>query len=60
MCLGVIAAIVAARRAGVFGAGWFLLLLVPFLPLPDHIFEFYLTGPAIGLAIVLAAALASR
>src|ERR1039457_5488865 len=60
MCLGVIAAIVAARRAGVFGAGWFLLLLVPFLPLPDHIFEFYLTGPAIGLAIVLAAALVSR
>jgi hypothetical protein len=60
MCLGVIAAIVAARRTGVFGAGWFLLLLVPFLPLPDHIFEFYLTGPAIGLAIVLAAALASR
>jgi hypothetical protein len=60
MFLGVLAAVVAARRAGIFGAGWFLILLVPFLPLPDHIFEFYLTGPAIGLAIVLGAALASR
>lgn len=60
MFLGVLAAVVAARRAGILGAAWFLILLVPFLPLPDHIFEFYLTGPAIGLAIVLGAALASR
>ena len=60
MFLGVVAAIAAAGRAGIFGAGCFLVLLVPFVLLPDHIFEFYLTGPAIGLAIALGAALASR
>lgn len=60
MCVGVFAAALAAGRAGVFGAGWFLILLVPLLVLPEHVFEFYLTGPAIGLAIVLGAALVSR
>ena len=60
MFLGVVAAMFAAGRAGLFGAGCFLILLAPFLVLPDHVFEFYLTGPAIGLAIALGAALASR
>jgi hypothetical protein len=60
MLLGVVGAAIAAGRAGVFGAGWFLIFLVPFLVLPEHIFEYFLTGPAIGLAMILAAALASR
>jgi hypothetical protein len=60
LLVGTLAAAFAARRAGIFGAGWFLILLVPFYVLPDHIFEYFLTGPAIGLAIILACALASR
>src|SRR4029077_2888548 len=60
MSLGVLAAIIATGRPGLFGAGWFVILLVPLLPLPDHVFDFYLTGPSIGLAIILGAALTSR
>ena len=57
--LAVCGAAIAAGRAGAFGAGWFAILLVPFLVLPDPIFEYFLTGPSIGLAIILGAALAS-
>jgi hypothetical protein len=57
--LAVCAGAVVAGRAGVFGSVWFVILLVPFLVLPDHIFEYFLTGPTIGLAIILGAALAS-
>lgn len=60
MGLAVVAAALAAGRAAVFGLGWFLLLLAPVLVLPDHIMDYLLTGPAMGLAIVLASALASR
>ncbi|HTA71849.1 MAG TPA: hypothetical protein VK776_26385, partial [Bryobacteraceae bacterium] len=60
MGVAVIVAALAAGRAAVFGLGWFLLLLAPALVLPDHIMDYLLTGPAIGLAIVLGAALASR
>jgi hypothetical protein len=60
MGVAVIVAAPAAGRAAVFGLGWFLLLLAPVLVLPDHIMDYLLTGPAIGLAIVLGAALASR
>ena len=60
MGAAVIAAAPAAGRAAVFGLGWFLLLLAPVLVLPDHVMDYLLTGPAIGLAIVLGAALASR
>jgi len=49
-----------AGRTGLFGAGWFVVLLAPVLVLPDHVLEYLVTGPAIGLAIVLGAALASR
>lgn len=60
MAVAVVVAIVLGGRAGIFGLGWFLLLLVPMLVLPDHIEDYVLTGPAIGLAIVLAAAIAAR
>lgn len=58
--LGICIAAIAAGRAGIFGAAWFVILLVPFLVLPEHIFEYFLTGASIGLAIILGAALASR
>ncbi len=60
LAAGAIFAVVVAGRAGWFGAGWFVILLVPVLPLPDHVQDYLLTGPAVGLAIVLGAALASR
>jgi len=60
MALGVIAALWMSRRAGLFGLGFYLLLLVPVLPLPDHIMDYLLTGPSLGLAIVIGAALASK
>ena len=33
-----------------FCVGWFVLLLAPVLPLPDHVVDYYLTMPIIGLA----------
>ncbi|HEY7336673.1 MAG TPA: hypothetical protein VH639_17400 [Bryobacteraceae bacterium] len=36
--------------AALFCVGWFLLWLVPVLPLPNHISEYYLTVPLAGLA----------
>lgn len=60
MAAGVLAAAAAARRPGWFGLGWFALLLTPMLPLPDHVMDYALTGPALGLAVVLGSALASR
>lgn len=40
------------RPVAVFLIGWFLILLLPVLPLRDHISEYYLTLPTIGLAIL--------
>ncbi len=57
---GVIVAIIVAGRVGLFGLAWFLALLVPMLPLPDHVQDYALTGPAMGIAIILAGALARR
>jgi hypothetical protein len=44
--------------AGLVGAGWFVLPLLPYLPLPDHKMEYYLAVPSIGIAMVGAYALA--
>ena len=60
MAVAVVAALVAGGRAGMFGLGWFLLFLIPVLVLPEHIEDYVLTGPAVGLAMVLAGALAVR
>jgi hypothetical protein len=57
---GVIVAIVVAGRVGLFGLAWFLALLVPMLPLPDHVEDYALTGPVMGIAMILAGALARR
>jgi len=40
------------------GLAWFLIPLLPYLPLPDHKMDYYLAVPAIGLAILGAAAVA--
>ncbi|MBI3470534.1 MAG: hypothetical protein HY013_04180 [Candidatus Solibacter usitatus] len=34
------------------GLAWFLTLLAPLLPLRDHVTDYYVTGPAIGLALL--------
>jgi hypothetical protein len=60
MSVAVILAAVSARRAALFGIGWFLVMLAPVLPLPDHVLDYLLTVPAVGLAIVLGAAVAER
>jgi hypothetical protein len=57
---GLIGAIVMAGRAGWLGLAWFLALLVPMLPLPDHVEEYALAGPAMGIAMIWAGALARR
>jgi len=44
------------RRVAVFGLAWFLVALAPVLPLRDHLQDYYLTIPAIGLALAVAAA----
>jgi hypothetical protein len=40
------------NTAPLFFFGWFASLLVPVLPLPDHLSEYYLTLPTIGLAML--------
>ncbi len=40
------------NRLGVFLAFWFLILIGPVLPLRDHMSDYYLTMPTIGLAIL--------
>jgi hypothetical protein len=58
MGAGVIAAIIVAGRVGLLGVVWFVALLVPMLLLPEHIEDYALTGPAMGVAMILAGALA--
>lgn len=60
MGAGFAAVAMAAGRVGVFGAAWFVLMLVPVLPLPDHIMDYLLVCPAAGIAIAAGSALASR
>ncbi|MCC7175985.1 MAG: hypothetical protein IT159_12380 [Bryobacterales bacterium] len=47
------------NRVGVFLLLWFAILLAPVLPLRDHLSDYYLTTPLIGLAILGAWALAA-
>lgn len=49
-----------AGKLGVLAAGWFLLLLAPYLPLRDHRMDYYLTGPALALAAAGGFALGAR
>ncbi len=45
------------RQLGIFGFTFFLLTLAPVLPLREQRLDYYLTIPAIGLALMVAAAL---
>ena len=57
---GALGAAVVLRRFGIFALGLFVILLAPLLPLRDHVMDYYLTGPALGLALLGGAALVSR
>lgn len=39
-------------RLPLFCLGWFVIALAPFLPVRDHISDYYLTVPSIGLALL--------
>jgi hypothetical protein len=41
-----------------FGLAWFAIVLAPYLPLRDHLMDYYLAAPAIGIAMVGAVAAA--
>jgi hypothetical protein len=57
--LPVIASSIRQRKpAAVLGLAWFAIPLLPYLPLPDHKMDYYLAVPAIGLAMLGAAAIA--
>lgn len=52
--IGVLIAAAVWQREHVvlFGLAWFLIPLVPYLPLPDHKMDYYLAVPAIGVALL--------
>ena len=57
MATAAILALWLGRRAALLGAGIYLLLLLPVLPLPDHIMDYLLYGPALGLGLVMGSGL---
>ena len=59
LALFVVAALLRRRWLALFGFAWFLGTLAPVLPLRDHISDYYLTIPTIGLALAGADAVAS-
>lgn len=50
----------ALRPVAWFAAAWFGITITPVLPLRDHVTDYYLTLPVIGVAMLLGAALAAR
>lgn len=60
IALAVFAARMLRRREwlGIFMLGWFLVAILPVLPLKNHFTEYYITVPTIGLAILGAWAIA--
>ncbi len=45
-------------RLAIFGAVWFLALLLPVLPLRNHFSDYYLASASIGMAMILSVAVA--
>ncbi len=45
------------NKMAIFGLAWFLIALGPYLLVPNHISDYYLTVPTVGLALVGASAL---
>jgi hypothetical protein len=58
VCLLIASSIRQRRCAALLGLAWFFIPLLPYLPLPDHKMDYYLAVPAIGLAVLGAAAIA--
>uniref|UniRef100_Q01Y55 Glycosyltransferase RgtA/B/C/D-like domain-containing protein n=1 Tax=Solibacter usitatus (strain Ellin6076) TaxID=234267 RepID=Q01Y55_SOLUE len=54
----VVALIAGRQHLALFGLAFFVLPLLPYLPLPDHKMDYYLAVPAIGIALLGAAAVA--
>ncbi len=52
LCGAAVWAVWRKRKAGWLAAAWFLLPLMPYLPLRDHVMDYYLTVPAAGLAML--------
>ena len=48
---------VAGDRLPLFGLIWFVAFLVPFLPVRDHVTNYYLTIPTLGLALAATSAI---
>ena len=57
--LGFLLLVTRERRVSLFGLAWFAITLGPLLPLPEHVSDYYLTIPAIGTSIALAAGVGS-
>ena len=49
---GAVFLIIRRGRLAVWCVGWFVLVLLPLLPLSEHFSDYYVTIPAIGLAIL--------
>lgn len=47
----------ARNRLALFGLAWFTVTIAPVLPLRDHVMDYYVTIPSIGLAWIAATAL---
>ena len=58
LCLLIVSAVLRRRYAALFGLAWFLVPLLPYLPLPEHKMDYYLAVPAIGIALLGAFAIA--
>lgn len=52
-------AVTQKERLILFGASWFFIVLSPFLLLPNHVSDYYLSMPTAGLAIFLSCAVCS-
>jgi hypothetical protein len=59
VCLLIASSIRQRKYAALLGLAWFVFPLLPYLPLPDHKMDYYLAVPAIGLAMLGAAAIAN-
>jgi hypothetical protein len=55
----IVSSIRQRRYAAVLGLAWFFIPLLPYLPLPGHKMDYYLAVPAVGLAMLGAAAIES-
>jgi hypothetical protein len=60
MAVLIVLCLATSWRTGLFGLGWYLALLAPIVVLPDHIMDYLLVGPAVGMAFILAGPLSAR